>query len=180
MNSRGVSLIETIVAGAILAIASFGMMYLFDSVRKSLRRVSETSAFTRALSAIERDVMRDMVYIPPQDGNETLTENAAFESPVPVGSPAGTLPVRRAYVTERCYDASGVRIADCTNFATDATKAYWAQFFKERVRDQSLDATSPLNRIPVSRVRFRVYYKNETGLEPAFLFSRIETGVIRY
>jgi len=180
MNRRGVTLIEALIAGALLTIAAVGMTFLFSASRKSLRRVTETSAFTRALAAIEKDVMRDMVFIPPQDGDETLTEHAAFETPVPVGSPAGTLPAPRAYVSERCYDPNGVPVGNCTNFLTDGNKAYWAQFFKERVRDQSLDPASPLNRIPMSRVRFRVYSKSGGALEPAFFFSRLETGVIRY
>jgi len=180
MNRRGVTLIEALIAGTLLTIAALGVTFLFSASRRSLRRVTETSAFTRALAAVEKDVMRDMVYIPPQEGDEALTEHEAFEIPVPTGSPAGTLPTLRIYVAERCYDQNGVSISDCTNFLTDTSKAYRAEFFKERVRDQSLDPASPLNRIPVSRVRFRVYSKSGGALEPAFFFSRLETGVIRY
>ncbi len=172
MNKKGITLIEVLIASAILSVALVAYMLFSNFVLKSTKRTIESSSMLKALSAIEKNILNDTPFLPPQDGLEDSGGVAGFEDS------SGTV---RAFVSERCYDTTGTVLANCTSFASDVGKAFRVEFFKERVRDRSLDAQSPLNHIPLSRVRFRVFYKRERSVvADARYFARLETGILRY
>ena len=163
MNRRGVTLVEAVVAMGLLSLVAIGLFQFQTQTGKTVRVSMDTAAFTRALSTIERDVMNDMPYLPPQEPAETET---LFND----GQKSGT----------RCYDRTGGRLAECGDFTKNNGAQFEVTFFKVRVPDDTLEEASPLNRIPLSRTHFKVRYKIGGKIDEPFRFSRLTTDVLRF
>lgn len=162
---KGLSIIEVIVAMAILSGLVYAFMLFQSMTTRTVKLVTDSSDLSRALVVIERSVMEDMVFIPPQ-----IQDDPAEDSPIFSDAEKAGL---------RCYDKSGNQLDTCTGFETDNGIAFRARFYKVRVQDQSVDQNSPLSAIPVSRVRFRVDYKINFQVQSPLFFSRLVTEVLR-
>jgi len=165
-RGRGVTLIEVVVALVILGIVMLAFMQFQTGTSKMVRMTTDQAAFTRAMSAIERDVMRDVPFLPPQDEDDVDPNTKAFDNP--------------DKSEMRCYDRTGGRAPSCENFDKSQVLYFRASYFKSRVRDQSVDPASPFGRVPISRVRFRVDHKVNDKVQPPYQFGRVQTDVLRY
>jgi len=162
----GLSLMEVIVGMALLGMVMTAVV-MFQSQTTKLTRINlDFAALTRALATIERDIMREMPFIPPQAQDDPQKDSIIFQDPNRAGL--------------ACYDHTGARLPDCNHFENNRLAFARVQFFKARVADESVDPQSPLGHIPVSRVRFRVVYKLNWRVQPPYFFSRIMTDVLKY
>lgn len=172
-RNEGFTLIEVIIAASLLAGLAYAF-YMFQSLTiKSVKISTDSSDLVRALKRVESSVMEDMRYIPPQNAvtpDELKKDSIIFTDP------------NRAGV--RCYDRLGNEIVTCPTdapgFVNDNGIYYRVSFFKERIPDGSVDVASPLSRIPVTRVRFKVEFKIEFRPQDPMYLSRLQTGILRY
>lgn len=176
----GVSLLEVMIATTMLGLAVLASTLFFRQSTRNARRTFDSSALTRTLAVLEKDLMKDMAFIPPQDNDDPAENSAMYgaePAPPPIPPPANPPAVPYG---ERCYDRNGSLLDTCAGFTTNNAVVFLVRYFKSRVRDQSLNAASPLNRIPISRIRMKVYYKLENRVQTPLFFSRLLTEVIRY
>lgn len=164
-GKKGLSLIEVMVAMAILSGLIYAFMMFQSMTVRTVKIATDASDLSRALVVIERNVMEDMSFLPPQPSDDPTEDSPIFAD----GDRAGL----------RCYDKAGNLLDTCESFETDNGIAFRARFYKVRVQDQSLDPASPLSVIPVSRVRFKVEYKVNFKLQPPLYFSRLLTETLR-
>jgi len=166
MSRHGFSLVEVVVGVALLAIVSYGFFAFQNQTFKMVRVVSDNAALAKALTSIERDVSADVPFLPPQENDDDAKASVHFNDPL------------KADV--RCYDKTGARIATCTNFENEPVAYFRTRFYKAQVLDASLDSTSPMARIPLSRVRFKLEYKVSNKLQEPMYFTRLYTDALRY
>lgn len=189
---RGFTLLEVVIGVTIIGVVVAAYMAFQAKVSKTIRIVGDQATLSRVLIAIEKNIMPDMIFIPPQQNDPApavgrpAQDSTAFDNPAVAGT--------------RCYDKTGAELTGatpCSNFGlVNAAPRFRVRFFKVRVRDESLAAGSPLDRIPMSRVRFRVEYLADNqrfmfqgALDPAppgppdlppLYFSRLKTEALVY
>jgi len=133
---------------------------------QQVRVVSDNAALARALLSIERDIANDMPFLPPQENDDNAKASALFLNDQKTGT--------------RCYDKSGGRMGSCDDWSTQTHVYFRTKFYKAAVLDQSLNANSPLARIPLSRVRFQVEYKVNNKVQDPMYFTRLFADSLRY
>lgn len=151
---------------SILALLAVLLAQFAKQTSRGVKMVADISSLARSLSSIERDIMKDMPYLPPQEVDSDVTDSPIFADAEKAGL--------------RCYDRNGVPAPDCTDFETSAVLNFRVRFYKTLVRDQSMNAASPLSLLPISRVRFRVEYKVENKVQPPLFFARLQTATLLY
>jgi len=176
-DKRGFTLLEIVIGVTVLGVISASFFAFQHQASKSLGVIADQGTMARVLVSIEKDIMADMIFVPPQDEEAasatTDPNNIKFnESPTFMDANLAGL---------RCYDRSGAKLPDCANFGTPGTVArFRVRYFSVRVRDRNFPAVSPLSHIPMSRVRFRVESMIDNKIADPMYFSRLKTYAMVY
>lgn len=163
---RGLGLIELLVGVSIIGFLAVLFAQFARNTTRGVKMVADISSLARALSSLERDVMKDVPYLPAQEADSPLSDSPIFMD----AEKAGT----------RCYDRNGIPALSCDDFELSPVLNFRVRFYKTLVRDQTFDPSSPLGLLPMSRVRFRVEYKVENKVQPPMFFARLQTAVLLY
>ena len=119
MNQKGISLIEILIAGAILTTVVVAFVSLSQQATKGVTITGDRSALVRTLSVIQDEVMREMPFLPPQrlgTVNEGQIANFDWNNTDLTG------------VGIRCYDRFGGRRESCDGFETNNALYYRLKF----------------------------------------------------
>lgn len=177
-NNSGFTILEALLGMTILGVMAAAFMAFQHQTSKSMGVVADQGALARLLITIEKDIMADMAFIPPQDEEAPSTTSTDPNSMKFYDSPTFRDPEKAG---ERCYDKTGSRMPSCANFGTaGAAPRFRVQFFSVRVQDRNFMPASRLSHIPLSRVRFRVEAMIDNKVAEPMFFSRIKTYAMVY
>lgn len=174
---QGFSLVEVLVAMAVLGVASVIVTRALETQARFVKREEVRSKQFEVLTSIIADVDRADRWLPAQTAGTSFDE-APHDS----------------RITKRCYSVEAIQLfttvsgssVPLTNFS-DPQCHFKVQFFKAMVIDRNyLNAatglpTNRLGELPMARYFFRVRF-TPTGTTSVrdLRFSRIKTGYARY
>lgn len=170
-NTKGFSLIETLVGIALLGVVVYFAASFQTSTFKSIGNISNHAAYARAISSIQSDVLQDYRSMPQ---TESL---AAFESPGDLRTQLelSFTQIPAAALDSRCYDQKGGRITPVK--PTDCF--FRATYYRLSVKDMSLPVTSNMRRLPMSRINAKIEYVDGKEAQVRYI-SRLVTDIIPF
>ena len=167
-NKKGITVVETVVAAAILAILVFAIMSLKQIVFKMSQGVVQRSSNARIIFAIQEELVKEMDSLP-------FRSNAAFITGASFNQAAYEASFDDTSAQQSCYNKEGIEIPVTNKPVCEFKVSYY------RVQEVDRNYTGDLAKIPLSRLVMRLAYIDKNTKTPRTLYlSRLKAHVIRY
>lgn len=203
-NSKGFSLMEIMVAAGLIGIATVAYINFAKLSGQAVKGVSDSYVINRAILEIQNSILKDSIYYPPlslatYNDKDNVSIKSFFEDSA-----------NQQKFAYRCFNKGGVEISEpevaselgTTTTTTTTSSSYTGTstgisstlefhvlvekcpvnvwFFKTAVRDQTYSNSSELGNLPMSRLNFKVVYKDSQKKIITLYFSRLKTDAVAY
>jgi hypothetical protein len=167
-NSRGLSLVELIVAAGIMGVLVFAIMSMKTMVFKMSQGVLQRSSNARIIFSIQEELVKEMDSLPFRSDAAFIT-GPTFDQALYEASFDDT------NAQKICYDKEGMQIP----FTTDPVCEFNVSYY--RVQEVDRNYTGTLSQIPLSRLVMRLnFIDSNTKTARSLYLSRLKAHVIKY
>lgn len=161
LNRRGITLVEMIIAIALLAVITFGVQTMILNMVGGAAQIKQRAKLQKIVRSMMYRISNDTRYVPG------AVRDARFDAPdfVPFDDPT---------VADRaCFDQEGGSIAPTSGPAC----AYDVSYYRLQMVDGKFGPASDLGRLPLYRLYLRVKY-TENRVPKQFFISQFMTSVL--
>lgn len=174
-NQNGFSIIEVILAAAILGLTVAAVISFQSGILKQSQSILQRSSVIRVVYSIQEDIMKDIDNLP-------FRKNAIFFNGAKFDQDTYEKSFDDDEAQQACFDYEGHALNSTSNENCAIRVSYYrAQKMDRNFAGSVAYAGTSFGYVPISRVFIRIkLFDNALNTEKVYYFSRLKTHVISY